>query len=423
MTPTAAAATRALLTFHLRTGARLAMQVMAPALAVAGGAMVVVADGFPTAFVRMLFGDAASGNARPLLVLPALAFASSAAPRVCRGLEGWMRHLPVAGRSQRRAAMLAVAVAEVPLLLGLALLAWIAFHGWSAFFADLAGLALCAPAVALAVMPVERRAGALPLSLAAALLAVSGGWPAVLFAALVLLAADAVAGPLRSIPGRRVHGHAHGGGASTSPLALAVRIAWRAAGGSFVTVLLTGLIPLAATTLFLANNTLTAEQAGLAVRFGGGAAVVALCASLGEVMAARRPVWPWSRSLPSSSRRRVAADAVILGVPALALVVLAARLDARAVAPLAALVPFVAIRSAGAIRRAPERRTGASGEIAIEGGLLAGAVAVQPWLAILPLLAVPWAVRAAAERERAQKVSRWLERHHLAAGDPLSWSA
>jgi hypothetical protein len=131
MTPTAAAATatRALLRFHLRTGARLAMQVMAPALAVAGGAMVVVADGFPTAFVRMLFGDAASGNARPLLVLIALAFASAAAPRVCRGLDGWMRHLPVAGPAQRRAAMLAVAVAEVPLLLGLALLAWIAFHG------------------------------------------------------------------------------------------------------------------------------------------------------------------------------------------------------------------------------------------------------------------------------------------------------
>jgi hypothetical protein len=32
-------------------------------------------------------------------------------------------------------------------------------------------------------------------------------------------------------------------------------------------------------------------------------------------------------------------------------------------------------------------------------------------------------LRAAAERERRQKVSRWLELHHLAAGDPQSWSA
>jgi len=39
------------------------------------------------------------------------------------------------------------------------------------------------------------------------------------------------------------------------------------------------------------------------------------------------------------------------------------------------------------------------------------------------LLAAPWAARAAAERERRQKVSRWLALHHLAAGDPQSWSA
>ena len=32
-------------------------------------------------------------------------------------------------------------------------------------------------------------------------------------------------------------------------------------------------------------------------------------------------------------------------------------------------------------------------------------------------------MRSAAERERAQKVSKWLELHHLAVGDPQSWSA
>jgi hypothetical protein len=31
-------------------------------------------------------------------------------------------------------------------------------------------------------------------------------------------------------------------------------------------------------------------------------------------------------------------------------------------------------------------------------------------------------MRAAAARERRQKVSLWMERHHLAAGDPYSWS-
>ena len=75
------------------------------------------------------------------------------------------------------------------------------------------------------------------------------------------------------------------------------------------------------------------------------------------------------------------------------------------------------------MRRAPERLTGASGEILIEGFLLAAAVALLPWLSLLALAGTPWALRAAAERERAQKVSRWLELHHLAVGDPQSWSA
>ena len=88
-----------------------------------------------------------------------------------------------------------------------------------------------------------------------------------------------------------------------------------------------------------------------------------------------------------------------------------------------ALTPFLAVRAAGAMRRAPERRTGASGEILLEGLPAAAATALLPWV-VLPLLAMtPLAVRWAAERERRQKVSRWLELHHLAVGDSQSWSA
>ena len=88
-----------------------------------------------------------------------------------------------------------------------------------------------------------------------------------------------------------------------------------------------------------------------------------------------------------------------------------------------AMVPLLAVRATGAMRRAPERRTGASGEVLGEGLLLAAAVALLPWVSLLALLGTPLAVRAAAERERRQKVSRWQEIHHLAAGDPQSWSA
>ena len=107
---------------------------------------------------------------------------------------------------------------------------------------------------------------------------------------------------------------------------------------------------------------------------------------------------------------------------ALPLVLIAARISPAAWTVLGFL-PLLALRAAGAMRRAPERRTGAAGEILFEGGLLAALAALLPWTAIPPLALVPWALRAAAERERRQKVSRWLELHHLAAGDPQSWSA
>jgi hypothetical protein len=66
---------------------------------------------------------------------------------------------------------------------------------------------------------------------------------------------------------------------------------------------------------------------------------------------------------------------------------------------------------------------GASGEILMEGLWLAAAVALLPWASLALVAAAPWAARSAARRERRQKVSRWLEIHHLAAGDPQSWSA
>ncbi len=147
-----------------------------------------------------------------------------------------------------------------------------------------------------------------------------------------------------------------------------------------------------------------------------------LLSQIGESLAVRRPAWPWSRSLPWSAARRVGADALFLGLHASPLVLLAAWIDPAALVLLAVL-PLLAARAAGAVRRAPERRTGASGEILLEGFFLAALVALLPWTALPALAAAPFAIRAAAERERRQQVSRWLELHHLAAGDPQSWSA
>src|SRR6185436_534767 len=171
------------------------------------------------------------------------------------------------------------------------------------------------------------------------------------------------------------------------------------------------------------NNSLAPHHVRLAGLLGGASAVVFLFADLGEALGVRRPAWPWVRSLPWSADRRVRADAALLAAHALPLVAVTAKIDWVAAVAVLAVTPWLAARAAGAVRRAPERRTGASGEILIEGFLLAAAVALLPWLSLLALAGTPWALRVAAERERAQKVSRWLELHHLAVGDPQSWSA
>jgi len=98
---------------------------------------------------------------------------------------------------------------------------------------------------------------------------------------------------------------------------------------------------------------------------------------------------------------------------------------ARALGPaaVAACLPTLTFRGAGALRGHARPGTGVPAAFVVEAGLVASWVAVVPWLAALALAAAPLAWRAAADRERRQRVSRWDELHHRAAGDPLSWDA
>jgi hypothetical protein len=49
-------------------------------------------------------------------------------------------------------------------------------------------------------------------------------------------------------------------------------------------------------------------------------------------------------------------------------------------------------------------------------------LALFPPAALLYLVLVPLLLKFGVGLDRDQKVSRWLEIHHLAAGDPYSWS-
>ncbi len=406
-----------LLRFHLAVGARLAMRLLLPLITAGFGAGMLLGTDFLISLSRMLFGERSSGGAAVLTVALFLGTAAEAAPRVCRGLGGWMRHLPVSGLTHRRAAGLAIAVAQAPLLLGLLVLACYASLAPTALVANALKLAVTAGAAALAATPVERRWRSLPLALTAAVLAGAGGWGALGGAVLLLVAADLLAGPLARSGAPAVHLPRRAGGGL-----IELRIAWRALGPSLFGALALGLLPVGAAYAFTHNNALAPEHVRLAARLGAALSAVAVLAQMAEALAVRRPAWPWSRSLPWSAARRSGMDAMILGTHALLLVLLAASIHPTALVVLA-ILPLLAVRAAGAMRRAPERRTGAAGEIVLEGALLAALVALVPWSALLALAALPWAVRAAAERERRQKVSRWLELHHLAAGDPQSWSA
>lgn len=242
----------ALLRFHLRVGARLALRVLAPVLAAVVGGMMLLGVDFINSFGMLLFGS--SGGL--IIAFACLGVAWVAAPRVCRGLDGWMRHLPVSGLAHRRAAMMAMAAAQGSLLLLLLFFATAAAKNGADPWPGLAGLLVALPAAALAAMPV--RLLARPLALIAAFLPFSGGWLTVGLGAMLLILADAIAGPLRkTAPAISLRRKGTGRW-------LEARIAWRALGGSLAGAFVTGLLPLGAAVLFVRNN----ELAPVHVRLG-----------------------------------------------------------------------------------------------------------------------------------------------------------
>jgi len=67
--------------------------------------------------------------------------------------------------------------------------------------------------------------------------------------------------------------------------------------------------------------------------------------------------------------------------------------------------------------------TAEAGEVLLIGGVIVTALAVTPWSILACVVATPLALRFATRRERDRPVSPWLELHHSAEGDGLSWSS
>ena len=368
----------ALLRFHLAAGARVALAAAVPLAGIA-----VVAVGMQENPARVLeviaaaiAGPSPSFGAMAGLSLAALGLALWAAPRVTLGSDGWIRHLPLSTAQHRLALVLATACAEGPVVAGAGGLA--VLESW--------------------------RSGRI-------------AWLGFILPPVVAVVAAALAQGLRPARRRRAW--------RSWPLgrgALDVRIASRALGSRVFSAWLSGAIPMGAAILFVTNNVLPPDAVRGAIRLGGTLATTFALAGLADSLAIRRPSWPWARSLPLTSRHRVVRDAVMLGFFCLPFLVTAAVLDVRSATAVAAVTPLLGLRAAAAMRRGGESRSAASGPVLIEGAFTSALIALLPWLGIAALAAIPLALRAAIERERALKVTRWSAIHHVAAGDTLSWT-
>jgi hypothetical protein len=410
----------AFLRFHLRVGARLATRILAPVLAVVFIVYYILRPEFVIALARGLFVEGSPVESGLVGTLLLLAMARAVVPRITAGRAGWARSLPSGGRSLRAWELLSSVIAEAPLLAVLGALVWfVAGPGPERIALRLAGLLIGAAAAGHIYLqsPSAKKYNLIPA--AACFLSFSGN-RALLAAAAALLAAS-LALPA-DLPGRRKGSRRR---RVLPPACFFFGISLRAAGARTFFAYLPAAAVLAAGRLFLANNELTAETAFSLSLFSLTLAQAVFVGVAANILTARRPAWPWLRSLPRSAAARIGADALFLGLCALPLTFGLALLGrpAREIVFLAGPLAWIALRGAGAIRGSADRPFGPLGPVLVEGAIISLSAAVLPWISWLLAAAMPAAFFLARTAERRFKPTLWAERHHLNAGDPLSWGA
>ncbi len=343
--------------------------------------------------------------------------AKSAAPRIFSGLHGWMGHLPATGDVRRRTALAGLWMALVPVLLGMAFLYGLAFAGsGSVRLAYLAGLPVLGVAVAQTRFPIQAGFVIRPLCFGAGVLSVSGNWWLLGVSILFLMGIDLVSRPLIS---RRRSPVPAG---QKKDRGLHTFILWRALRGRQILYIFMMLPIFGLTYAYLKNNSGTVLQPRSALIFGTAWAVVCFMAFTANAMAARRPAWPWLRSLPGTARARILRDAGFLFLCSLPLLLPLLVQDVYAAGAVLTGMPALSIYAAAVIRLAPGKKLSALGLIVLNGTIGCMLLTlVFPW-AWIGLVGIPVLIKYGETLEKNHQVSRWLEIHHLAAGDPYTWS-
>lgn len=407
----------AFLRFHLNVGARLAAKILAPLIAVFFASLYIFKIDFFVVLARALFVDShivVSGLFYSAITIGASYIIS---PRICLGLNDWIRHLPLKSRSNRRMALISIFMAQVPVLLSLSLPSLLLSNNLGVnpavyFF----GLPVLGLSSALFVLPIRNSLVIKPFVLFACILSASGNWPMLIAGAFLFLICDLVSGPLVSRKKSQRYNKV------TKGLWLSFFMAWRALKWRIGFPYIFSFIILGLTQVFIQNNDLSPVLSGKIYLFSVACSTVVICAFLAHVLAVRRPPWPWSRSLPWSSRRRVLLDAGGFAMSATPLLLMAFVMEKNIIFPLLLSLPALCFLSSWTMGRAFDLRTGAYGTILIFGGIGVLLLCLYPLISIVYLILAPILLKQAVEQERILKVSRWLERHHLAAGDSLSWS-
>jgi hypothetical protein len=411
----------ALLRFHLRVGVRLALRILAPVLAAILLLYYLLRPEFMVALARALFIEGSlveSGLAGSLLLF---GMARAVTRRITAGRAGWAGSLPADGRVLRGLEILSSIVAEAPLLAVLgAFASAVASPRPERIALHLAGLLVGAAAAGFFYIqgPTSRPRKVLPA--AACFLSFAGNGILLTAAAAILAMALAapmdIAGPRMRLRRRR----------SLPPARFFYGLSLRAVGYRIVSVTVPPAIILAACRLSLMNNDLPPKTVFSLSLLGLSLALAVFIGLASDALSARRPVWPWLRSLPLSAAARIGSDSLFLGLNALPVIASGLALLGRPAweaAFLAGPLAWLAIRAAGVIREAGDRPFGVLGRIFMEGAMISVGMAVLPWISWLLALAAPGAFLSARTAERRLKATLWAERHHLSAGDPLSWRA
>ncbi len=409
-------ASQAFFFFHLHVGTRLSLRIFIPLVAVFFSLYYVLGYEFFLSLMATVLdgGFPLSGIFTSLILMITAKFA---ARRICLGLCGWIRHLPAEGSIRRRMAGIAVFIAQIPILVILAILALLAAKLYSIpALPYLVGLPFAGLSCSFCVMPIKSKLISRPLASFASICLASNEWVILAGGTILLIAADWMSGPL-VVKKKHSRFRTHLKGSF-----FIGTINWRALKLRLLFPYLLSLPFIGATRLFLANNDVSSLLAERVIRFGGALSLIIFCSIFSTLLATRRPPWPWIRSLPWSATSRLIWDSAFISLHLLPLLLIIGLLNLQALLPLILALPLFAVHSSYSIRQAPGSRMGASGKVLFFGVFSVLLLCLIPLSSVIFLVLAPLFIKEAVNSEKRQKVSLWLEIHHLAAGDSLSWS-